>query len=140
MSSHESLRAHRALAKGSNRVFGLVVGGVCALVGLWPLVWRSAPPQLPPLGVAAILIGLAVFAPQRLERANLLWFRLGRALHAIVSPLIMAGLFFGAVTPVAWLLRAFGMDPLRLARGGGASYWIPREPRGPAAGSMKNQF
>jgi len=139
MSNHEPVRAHRAIAKGSNRVFGLVVGGFFGLVGLWPALWRGEPPRLPALGAAAVLVGLGLFAPQRLERVNQLWFGLGRVLHAIVSPLIMAILFFFAVTPAAWLLRLFGKDPLRLAPGA-ESYWIPREPHGIAEGSMKNQF
>ena len=39
------------------------------------------------------------------------------------------------------LMRAFGKDFLRLKRDRqAASYWIPREPPGPAPDSLKNQF
>jgi hypothetical protein len=50
-------------------------------------------------------------------------------------------LFYATVTPVGLLMRAVGKDPLRLRRNAAvASYWIPREPPGPAPDSMKNQF
>jgi hypothetical protein len=60
-------------------------------------------------------------------------------LHHVVSPVIMALMFYGAILPMALLLRALGKDVLRLKRESDtASYWIPREP--PAPGSMSKQF
>jgi hypothetical protein len=48
-------------------------------------------------------------------------------------------MFYGAVLPMALVLRAFGKDLLRLKREpGAASYWITREPIKP--GSMSKQF
>jgi hypothetical protein len=52
----------------------------------------------------------------------------------------MGLLFFGAVTPMGLIMRLAGKDVLRLKRGAEESYWILREPTGPAAKSMKNQF
>lgn len=140
MSSHEPLQAHRAVASSSDRTFGLVFAGVFAIVAVWPLLRHGEAPRLWALAPALAFGGLAVYAPERLAPLNRLWFKLGLALHVVVSPLIMGLLFYGAVTPMGYLLRLMGKDLLRLQQSGEPSYWIVREPKGPAAGSMKNQF
>ena len=61
--------------------------------------------------------------------------------HRVVTPMAMAVLFFGLVTPIAVLLRIFGRDPLRLKRDPKATtYWIERVPPGPSPESIKRQF
>ena len=53
----------------------------------------------------------------------------------------MAVMFYGAILPMALLLRALGKDLLRLKREPQTnSYWIAREPPAPAPGSMSKQF
>jgi len=50
-------------------------------------------------------------------------------------------LFWVVVTPVAFLMRLFDNDPLRLKRKPAVkSYFIERSPPGPVAGSLKDQF
>jgi hypothetical protein len=50
-------------------------------------------------------------------------------------------LFFVVITPFAVVLRRMGRDPLRIARVPSAkSYWVERDPPGPAADSFRNQF
>ncbi len=140
MSSHEPLQFHRSVASSSNRTFGLVFAAVFAIVAFWPALRHGEALRWWALGVAVIFLGLALFAQERLAPLNRLWFKLGLSLHSVVSPLIMGLLFFGAVTPMAYILRLMGKDLLRLRSHGELSYWIVRDPRGPAAGSMKNQF
>jgi hypothetical protein len=140
MSSHEPLHSHRAVLGGSNRNFGLVFSGVFALLGLWPLFRHAEAPRWWMLAISAAFALIAFLAPGRLAPLNRWWFKFGLALHSVVSPLIMGLLYYGAVTPMGLSLRAAGKDLLRLKRDDARSYWIKREPRGPAAGSMKNQF
>lgn len=140
MSSHEPLQSHRAVVSSSNRTFGLVFGAALAIIGIWPMIRHGQPPRFWALGASAVFLGLAVFAQERLAPLNRLWFKLGLALHSVVSPLIMGLLFYGAVTPMGLIMRFTGKDLLRLRRNNEASYWIRREPAGPASGSMKNQF
>ncbi|HEY8071896.1 MAG TPA: hypothetical protein VIE47_08025, partial [Methylocystis sp.] len=64
----------------------------------------------------------------------------GMALHSVMSPMIMGLLFFGAVLPVGLILRALRKDILRLRPSAESTYWIPRDPPGPARNSMKKQF
>ena len=61
-------------------------------------------------------------------------------LIAFATAIAMALLFYGLVTPVALLLRAFGRDPLRLRFDPGAdSYWIRRPPGRDRPPSMRSQ-
>ena len=79
--------------------------------------------------------------PKILSPLNRLWFRFGLLLHHIVNPVVMALLFFTTVTPMALIMRLLGKDPLRRKFDPEAdSYWIPRQPAGPAPETMKNQF
>jgi hypothetical protein len=79
--------------------------------------------------------------PAPLRPLNRLWFRIGLLLHRIVTPVVMGLVFFCSVVPIGLLMRALGKDLLRLRREADAqSYWIEREPPGPARGTMKKQF
>lgn len=91
--------------------------------------------------VAGAFLLLAMLIPQVLAPANRLWTKFGLLLHNIVSPIALGILFFLVVTPTGLLMRLFGKDPLRLRFDPAASsYWIKRDPPGPAADSLKNQF
>jgi hypothetical protein len=85
--------------------------------------------------------GDGLLFPRLLHSLNRIWLTLGMLLHRIVNPVIMAFMFYGAILPMALLLRAFGKDILRLKRDpDAATYLIPREPPAPAPDSMKKQF
>lgn len=140
MQTHETVSSFRRVEIGSDRKFGLAFGGFFCFVALWPLVHHAAL-RWWALPVAAVLLVLAVFAPHFLAPLNRAWFRLGLALNKIVSPVLMAVLFFGAVVPLGWFLRWKGEDLLSLKRAPEAeTYWIVRDPPGPAPGTMTKQF
>ena len=140
MAANEPVVSHRKVVAGSDRSFGLVFAGFFALVALLPLVHGGAM-RWWALGVAAAFAGAALLAPRLLHPLNRLWFKLGLLLHHVVNPLVMAVMFYGAILPMALLLRVLGKDLLRLKREpAAASYWIAREPPAPAPGSMSKQF
>jgi predicted membrane metal-binding protein len=126
----------------SDRSFGFVMAAFFGLVALFPLLhgplssirWWA-------LVVAAAFLALALLWTAPLRPLNRAWLKLGLLLSKIVSPIVMMLLFYATVTPVGVLMRWTGKDPLRLRRNAAAaSYWIPREPPGPAPDSMKQQF
>jgi len=81
----------------------------------------------------AVLAALALVAPRALKPLNILWFRFGLLLHAIITPVVLGLMFFTVITPLGWLMRAFGKRPLSLGFDRTAtSYWIHRTPPGPA--------
>lgn len=137
---HEALRREVAVEGSSDRGFGLTMAGVLALVGAVRL-WHGAASGPWWLGGAALFLVLALAAPGLLRPLNRAWLRLGLLLYRVVNPVVMALLFFLAVTPMALLMRLFGKRPLGLAREPAApSYWIPRTPPGPEPSTMDRQF
>jgi hypothetical protein len=97
----------------------------------WPY-WLGA-------AVVAALVALAV--PKLLGPLNKGWTQLGLLLFKVVNPVVMFILFATTIVPIGLLRRALRKDSLRLRFEPDApSYWIPREPPGPAPESMKNQF
>lgn len=88
---------------------------------------------------AALLLA-AIISPSSLRPLNLAWFRLGQLLGRITSPIVLGVIFFGLLTPIAFVCRRLGRDQLRLRRAASGSYWIDREPPGPDGSSFKNQF
>lgn len=138
--THEDLSREQAVKRGSERSFGLVFAGFFLVVGLFPLV-RGGDGRWWAVGLALAFAAVALAAPRHLRPLNALWFRFGLALGRVVAPVVMAALYFLVVTPTGVLMRAVGKDPLRLRFDPSAkSYWIARDPPGPAPESLKNQF
>ncbi len=138
---HEDFGRERPVTAGSERSFGIVMAVFFAVVALRPLLHdiRSAPLWWA-LALAAAFLLLAFAVPAALRPLNRLWTRLGLVLSRIVTPIVLALLFYGVVTPVAAVMRLVGKDPLRLRPAPeAASYWIVRPPPGPPS-SMKQQF
>ncbi len=55
--------------------------------------------------------------------------------------MVLGIIFYMAVTPTGLLMRLFRRDPLRLRHDPDApSYWMDRDPPGPAPHSLKDQF
>ena len=138
-SHHESLDRDQG-PQSSERAFGWTMAAAFALIALWPLFAGGAI-RTWAAGLAVAFLAAAAIAPRILAPLNRAWLAFGRLLHAIVSPLIMGLLFAVAVVPTGLFLRLTGKDPLRLKYDRSApTYWIARDPPGPAPGSMKNQF
>lgn len=67
--------------------------------------------------------------------------KLGEIMGRIVNPVVLGIMFYGLITPFGLVMRMCRDDPLRRSVDPKAnSYWIDRQPPGPAPGSMNNQF
>ena len=123
-----------------NRQFGLVFVVFFGLLAVWS--WWRGGNWYPAFALASILIGLtAVAAPALLTPFNRMWMKLGEIMGRIVSPVVLGIMFYGLITPFGLVMSMFRDDPLRRATDPKAnSYWIDRQPPGPAPGSMNNQF
>ncbi len=138
---HEHSPRHIApVQSSSNRSFGLVFTAFFLIVGLLPLLHGHGI-RLWALWLSGVFLLLALAVPVVLAPANRLWTKFGALLHSIVSPVALGILFFVVVSPIAMVMRLMGKDPLRrkFDRSAG-SYWIVRNPPGPDADSLKNQF
>src|SRR5438445_6838175 len=91
------------------RKFGLTVGGVLSLLGLWFLYRHKAhsPYFLYP-GLLLLLLGLAV--PRTLKEIYIGWMALAFVLGLIVSTVLLTGFFYLVVTPIGLAARCFGKD------------------------------
>lgn len=123
--------------KAFGRVFAVVfiAAGFYALFAQWG---RIAAAGLFAAGVALAVV--SALAPRLLGPLTRAWLLLGRALHKIVSPIVLGIIFFGMLTPVACIGCRLGRDELRLKPRKVSTYWIEREATGRASGSFKNQF
>ena len=128
---------------GSDRAFGLTVGGILIALGaLKPLfVGAVSVASSAMLATGGLLLLLGIAAPAWLAVPHRLWLRLGAAIAAVLNPVILAILFAAVVTPLAAAMRLLGKRPLRLAPDRGAtSYWIVPEGSDQRRSSMRQQF
>lgn len=127
---------------GSDRSFGVVFVVVFLVIGLWPLIgdWSNFDAvRIWSVGIAVVLLVVAIAVPRLLAPANGLWIRFGFLLGRIMNPIIMGVLFFVVLSPVAVMMRLSGKDILSLKQNRGAkTYWIVRNDEEPP--SMSNQF
>jgi hypothetical protein len=137
---HERLTHEEGPTGGSDRALGVVFAVVLTIGAVWPLL-RGNQIRGWCLAVGAIFLALALLRPRTLAPVNKLWLMLGLALHACISPVVMALLYYTTVTPVGLLLRLLGKDVLRLRIDRASpTYWIERQPPGPAPDTMRRQF
>ena len=137
---HEDFARKQDGRGSSDRAFAFVFAVFFVLAGLSPLRahhpvrWWAFP-------IAGLFFVIGILKPALLHPLNKYWTKLGLLMGRIVSPVITAVLFYAVVTPTGLLFRILGKDPLRLSHDPEArSYWIERQPPGPAPETMTNQF
>ena len=145
MSLHEMYERESEQEESSNRSFGLVVGGILALIGVvriglhWdePISWLNG--FL--VGAGAVLVVLGLVAPGSLTLLNKMWMKLGLLLAKIVNPIVLGLLYLVVIVPFGLMIRLTGGDLLKHRFDPEAqSYWVERDPPGPDPESMINQF
>jgi Saxitoxin biosynthesis operon protein SxtJ len=118
------------------------MAAVCAVLGAYTYLRQGATSAVAFwLLVSAALAAAAAWQPTWLRPLARAWMALGTMLGRIISPLVLAVIFYLVITPVALVGRLFGRDELRLRRSKQVdSYWIERDPKGPDANSFRNQY
>ena len=121
------------------RQFGLLVGGVFAVIGLWPVVFRSESPRLWATILGSLLIVLGAIAPQSLQQAHKGWMKVGHVLGSINTKIILGIIYYLLITPMGLAMRLMGKDPMHRALAQDTdTYRIVRSPR--SRHHMRNQF
>lgn len=138
--THKSYAELHTASPGSPRSFGFLFAFVFGVIGLWPLI-DGASPRVWSLTVAGAFAAVSLVCPRLLDSLNALWSRFGLVLGLVVTPVIMAFIFFIGVVPTGLAVRLFRKDLLKLRFDpDAASYWIPRADSDASSSSMKNQF
>ena len=130
---HEGFSRDVEVVASTERSFGFVFGGFFTLVSLWPLL-RGGLPRWWALGLAVMFVGIALLRPTLLGPFNRAWAYLGLMLQRIVSPVVLALIYFLTITPIGLLMRWTGRIPLKLRFDQTATtYWTGATPaRAPA--------
>ena len=122
----------------SNRSFGIVFSIVFIIIAFWSFRGDFSQIKILPLLISLIFLILGLINSKLLTPLNKLWIKFGNLLGSIISPIIMAIIFFLVVTPTGILLRIFGKDLLNIKQKSNKnSYWIKKDKR---ISKMKQEF
>lgn len=121
------------------RQFGLLVGTVFTVIGLWPLVFRGEPVRLWAIGIGALLIVCGGVLPSVLAPIHKGWMWVGHIMGWINTRILLSIVFYALVTPMGLLFRLMGKDTMRRAFvESSTTYRVVRSPR--PHSHMKYQF
>ena len=121
------------------RQFGLLVGGVFTVIGLWPVVFRSESPRWWGMILGSLLIVLGAIVPQSLQQVHGGWMKVGHVLGTINTKIILGIIYYLLITPMGLVMRLMGKDPMHRALTQGTdTYRVVRTPR--PRHHMRNQF
>jgi hypothetical protein len=77
-------------------------------------------------GLASVCGIGGIVAPFKVYPLYLLVTLIALPIGLIVSNLVLGLIYYGIMTPLGWILRLTGRDPLRLAKRDRATYWMRR--------------
>jgi hypothetical protein len=124
----------------SNRSFGWTFTAVFVLCGLYS-AWRGGSWLGALLVLALVTAAVTITKQSWLTPLNRAWMRLGELLGRVVSPVVLGVIFFGVFTPAGAIIRLLGRDAMcRSFDAAARSYWVERDPPGPAENSFRDMF
>jgi len=129
--------ANHKIKKSTNKSFGLVFFFVFLIIGFWPLLNEDSP-RLWSLIISLVFLILGLLNSKILSPLNSIWFKFGELLGLVVSPIVMAIIFFLVVTPTGIIMKILGKDLLKIKLNKNIkSYWIEKEK---IKSKMRQQF
>ncbi len=99
-------------ARKELRSFGLLVGGIFAVIGFWPMLLRGEDYRTWALVLAVLLIAPALIYPPALKPLQKVWMKLGHVLGWINTRILLGVIFFGVVTPMGMIRRMLRKDSM----------------------------
>mgnify|MGYP001197368925 FL=1 len=121
---------------GSNKSFGIVFFIVFLIIALYPML-KGQDLRLWSLIISFIFLILGMINSSILSPLNKIWFKFGILLGNIISPIVMAIVFFGVVLPTGIVMKILRKDLIGLKKNNKNTYWIEKKSQ---MTSMKNQF
>ena len=114
----------------------LVVAAVVASLALWNLYRGRVPIAEVFGGIALALAITGLLLPGLALLFHRGWMALAMALGFVNSRILLAIIFYALVTPLGWIRKALGNDPLIRRRRLETGYWFRR----PVERQSKEQF
>ena len=122
--------------KNSNRSFGILFFVVFLTISLWPLL-KENDLRIWSFIISILFLILGILNSKILNPIKRVWIRFGELLGKIISPIVLAVVFFIVVTPIGLFMKILRKDLLNIKFTKDKSYWIKRDKD---LGPMKNQF
>lgn len=116
---------HLKTAPRDLRKFGLLVGGVLLILGLW-FLFRHKPWHAWFWIPGAVLVVFGIVAPKALKHAYVAWMALAFVLGLIASTILLTVFFYLVVTPIGLAAKICGKDFLERKWSNKPSYWLLR--------------
>jgi hypothetical protein len=108
----------------AEREFGLIVGGMLLLLsGWWGYRGKFLAVTQVTLPLGALLVVLGIGIPRALVYPNKAWMALAEVLSYISTRVILAFVYFVIITPIGFIKRLSGWDPLNRRAARSESYW-----------------
>ena len=123
----------------SNFSFGLLFAIIFFGLSIYAYYSFELPLVIALFLVSVCFLVLAFIRSELLTPLNRAWMKLGVFLGMIVSPIVLGVIFFGILTPLALLQRAFRRDELRL-RQDQESHWDDQKTHGVHKLDFKKQY
>ena len=102
--------------KNPERSFGISVGSVLIVLALI-LLWRRRITRAEVLGaIGAVLLLLGLMAPALLKYPSKYWWKFSLAFGRVMARFWLSLLFLVVLTPVSFIWRLMGRDPLARSR------------------------
>lgn len=99
----------------SEKSFGLTFSVIFLLISIY-LFFVKGNISYVSLTFSLFFLVTAFFFPKILKFPNILWFKFGELLSKIVTPFILASLFYLVITPMGLLFRMFSKKKSKTSR------------------------
>ncbi|HEY1372814.1 MAG TPA: SxtJ family membrane protein [Candidatus Binatia bacterium] len=121
------------------RSFGFIVGGIFALIGVWPAAVHHAPARWWAIAAALCFLLPALLFPGALYWPHKAWMAFGHVMGAVNTRILLGIVFYGVITPLGVFRSWLGKDSMgRRSRPELESYRVLRTARPPR--HLKRQY
>ena len=124
----------------TDKKFGFFFSFLFALASIYSFIVNLHVAFLTFLILSVAFFVLASLKPELLHILNKAWMKFGFLIGTIVSPIVLAILFFCIISPFAILMKVFGRDELNLKVKEKESYWCIGSSVDQGSGTFDNQF
>ena len=122
--------------------FGVLLLAAAGVAGV--MAWRATGELTASryIWIGGALVALVYYLVPPLRRPFFLgWMYATYPIGWVISHVLLAIIYFGVLTPIGFVMRVFGYDPMARGRHpAGGSYWTERERRGVDPSRYFRQF